>query len=64
MLVFYHTVPHFLGSYILNQILDVEVALGANLTVFTKYLEDFIHEFHRDPSPPLSPNVTPAPLES
>ena len=64
VLVFYHTVPHFLGSYLLNRILDVEVALGTNLTLFTKYLEDFVREFHRDPSPSLSPNAPLTPLEN
>src|SRR6201992_2094203 len=56
VLVFYHTVPHFLGTFILDCILNVEKALGANLYLFSQYLEDFIREFHRDPSPPLSPN--------
>src|SRR6201992_3838403 len=64
VLVFYHTVPHFLGTYLLNRILDVEVALGTNLTLFTKYLEDFISEFHRNPSPSQSPNAPLTPLEN
>src|SRR6201992_4128003 len=54
VLVFYHTVPHFLGSFLLDRITDIEQALGANLYLFTQYLEDFICEFHHDPSPPLS----------
>src|ERR1700759_4958217 len=64
VLVFYHTIPHFLGTFILDRTTDVEQTLGAILYLFTQYLKDFIREFHHNPSPPLSPNHPLTPLEN